>query len=208
MPITNSREIRNLRRRLALSERQKQILIGSLLGDGCLIPNSWNKHYRFQVEQKAGQKNYVLWLYQEFRDWVLTEPAYHPVPRSWKFRTVSHPELTDLAHEFYADRTKVLPVRISELLNSPLSLAIWAMDDGCLMPRRDGFTFNTQSFTAAENEQLRACLQNRFGLLHTSLHHDKNRMRLYIKKASLSRLQMLLEQYILPEFTYKLPIAP
>lgn len=82
------------------------------------------------------------------------------------------------------------------------------MDDGCLMTNREGFTFNTQSFTREENERLRECLRDAFNLAHTSLHRDKMRVRLYIKKASLSRLRQLLQEYMLPGFTYKLPIAP
>jgi len=55
MPITNSKQIRNLRIHLKLSDRQRKILIGSLLGDGCLILNSWGKHYRYQAEQFVGK---------------------------------------------------------------------------------------------------------------------------------------------------------
>lgn len=208
MPITNSREIRNLRNSLNLTERQKKILIGSLLGDGCLIPNSWSKNYRFQIEQKESQKNYVFWMYQEFKGWILGEPMYQLQNKSWKFRTISHPELTNLANIFYSSRVKILPDNISILLEDPLSLAVWAMDDGCLMSRGDGFTFNTQSFTPAENEILRQCLAKNFSLFFTSIHKDKNKVRLYIQKRSLTKLRELIQGYILPEFTYKLPIAP
>lgn len=205
MPVTNSRAIRNLRLSLALSDRQRNILVGSLLGDGCLIPNSWNRHYRLQIEQNSAHKGYVFWLYREFRSWVLAKPTYHSTTQSWKFRTISHPELTNLAQEFYVGRTKTLPMRIRELLNHPLSLAIWAMDDGCLMARGDGFTFNTQSFTREENQLLRDCLAENFGLTESSLHRDKSHVRLYIRLGSLQRLRKLIEPHLLAEFTYKLP---
>lgn len=208
MPITNSQKIRNLRKSLRLSKRQKKILIGSLLGDGCLIPNSWNKNYRFQVEQNELHKNYVFWLYEEFRDWVLTKPKYHSQVKSWKFRTISHPELTELAKNFYSKRIKILPTNIKAVLNDPFILAIWFMDDGCLAPRKDGFIFNTQSFTKEENEKLRKCLEENFYLKQISIHRDKKKFRLYVRSKSLPRLYGLVQKYILPEFTYKLPIAP
>ena len=208
MPITNSREIRALRNSIALSERQRRILTGSLLGDGCLILNSWKKQYRFQVEQNEAHKDYVYWLYEEFKDFVLSEPTYHPLVRSWKFRTISHPDFTEVASRFYAGRIKILPKEIGELLNNPLTLAIWAMDDGCLMPQGSGFTFNTQSFTLEENKKLQECLAKNFGLDFTSLHKDKTRVRLYVKKVCLDTLHDLLEKHFLQEFTYKLPKAP
>lgn len=208
MAVTNSREIRNLRASLKLSNRQKNILIGSLLGDGCLTPNQWNKNYRFQVEQNESHAGYVNWLYKEFQEWVLSKPVFRSYRDSWRFRTISHPELTGMHHEFYSGNVKILPGHIKELLNNPLSLAIWAMDDGCLMTRGDGFTFNTQSFSKKENEKLRECLAENFGLSHTSLHRDKNKFRIYVRTKSLNRLCKLIKAHILPEFIYKLPIAP
>lgn len=208
MAITNSREIRNLRASLKLSDRQKNILIGSLLGDGCLTPNQWNKNYRFQVEQNKSHAGYVNWLYKEFQEWILSKPAYLSSHNSLRFRTISHPELTEIHDVFYSGKMKILPQNIQELLNNPLSLAIWAMDDGCLMTRGDGFTFNTQSFSREENEKLRECLAENFGLFHTSLHHDKNKFRLYVRVKSLNRLRELIKAHILSEFIYKLPIAP
>jgi len=208
MAITNSREIRNLRASLKLSDRQKRILIGSLLGDGCLTPNQWNKNYRFQVEQNESRSGYVNWLYKEFQEWILSKPAYLFSRNSLRFRTISHLELTEMHNVFYSGRKKILPKNIKKLLNDPLSLAVWAMDDGCLMTRGDGFTFNTQSFSKEENEKLRECLVENFGLSYTSLHRDKNKFRLYIRIRSLNRLRELIKAYILPEFIYKLPIAP
>lgn len=208
MTITNSREIRYVRNSIKLSERQRKILIGSLLGDGCLIPNSWKKNYRFQVEQNEAHKKYVYWFYQEFKGFVLSEPIYHPLVRSWKFRTMSHPDFTEMADCFYEKGVKILPKNIEEILSDQCTLAVWAMDDGCLMTRGDGFTFNTQSFTPGENKILQKCLANNFGLHFTSLQRDKSRLRLYVQKKSLPRLRELIERFILPEFTYKLPKAP
>lgn len=207
MTITNSREIRVKRLKLFLSKRQRSILIGSLLGDGCLILNAWRKHCRFQASQTDLHKNYVFWLYREFNDWVLQTPKYYKITNSWRFRTISHPELTELFYRFYKHGKKVLPGGIMKLLTDPLSLAIWLMDDGCRM-KNGSITFNTQCFSREENQLLQKCLMKNFGLRHTSIHRDKDKVRLYIKSRSLLSLQEIVKQYILPEFAYKLPIAP
>ncbi|OGJ43252.1 MAG: hypothetical protein A3B94_01225 [Candidatus Jacksonbacteria bacterium RIFCSPHIGHO2_02_FULL_43_10] len=207
MSITNSRAIREKRSQLTLTDRQKDILVGSLLGDGCLLPNAWQKHYRFQVEQSDKHKEYVFWLYREFKAWVLQPPRYIESSGSWRFRTISHPELTAVYRRFYQNGAKTVPPDLTRLLVHPLSLAIWAMDDGCLMPKQ-GFTFNTQSFSVEENEKLRRCLKKNFGLSHTSLHRDKDKVRLYVKRGSVSCLRDIVKPYVRKEFIYKLPLAP
>ena len=205
MPTTNSREISALRASLRLSDRQKKILVGSLLGDGCLIVNSGGTDYRFQAEQNEAHRGYLFWLYEEFKSWIISAPKYHPKVRSWKFRTISHPELTGLAKEFYTEGKRVVPERIMKLADDPITLAVWAMDDGCRVGDR-GFILNTQSFTKLDNERLRACLAINFGLAHTSLHKDKTRYRIYIQSHSLTRLHTLLAPLVHEEFVYKLPM--
>jgi hypothetical protein len=207
MAITNSHEIREKRSQLTLTDKQKHILVGSLLGDGCLIPNAWKKHYRFQVEQSNKHKDYVLWLHNEFKDWVLQLPKFYKQSDSWRFRTISHPDLTALYHLFYKDGIKTIPDDIEQLLTHPLSLAIWAMDDGCLAKRR-GFIFNTQSFSEKGNKALQQCLHKNFGISFSSLHQDKDNVRLYIKKKSIRFLSEIVKPYVRKEFMYKLPIAP
>lgn len=193
MATTNSHEIHSLRESLALSERQRHILLGCLLGDGCLVPTADQKNYRLQIEQMRTHRWYVRWLYTEFKKWVISPPKYRNDARSWKFRTISHPELTAFARLFYSKRKKVLPADIGNMLNAPLALAVWAMDDGCLMPNSRGFILNTQSFTRKENEELQQCLARNFGITDTTLHKDKNKLRLYIKKNSISMLRDIIK---------------
>jgi len=104
--ITNSTPIRNLRKSLRLSQKQEFILIGTLLGDGSLLPNSWGKNYRLSVRQGALQKEYLFWKYNIFKNWTLSPPKYYAKTNSWNFRTISHSAFTDFAHKFYRNRKK------------------------------------------------------------------------------------------------------
>jgi hypothetical protein len=104
--ITYSAEIRNLKTRLRLNERQKAVLVGGLLGDSHLAEN-WSKtNYRLKIGQSKEQEEYVLWKYRMFRDWVLTEPKTHVSTNSVRFGTISHPELTYFHNIFYTGRKK------------------------------------------------------------------------------------------------------
>ena len=49
---------------------------------------------------------------------------------------------------FYKDKKKVISQKLKQLLKSPLSLAMWFMDDGCA--EYAGVSFNTQCFSLKE----------------------------------------------------------
>lgn len=206
--IINSRELREFRYSLKLSEIQRDLIIGSLLGDGCLIPNSWGKLYRFQVEHCVDQKDYVLWKYEILKDFVLTEPRFQEKNRSWKFRTGSHPEFTEFARQFYdAKRRKKIPQNFAEELKRPFVVAIWYMDDGGLRRERGkiyGAFLNTQSFSLADNKALQRILRINYGI-ETLLLRNHGKPRIYIPKRSLPILKKVIEPYIHESLCYKLP---
>ncbi|PIV46786.1 hypothetical protein COS21_03520 [bacterium (Candidatus Gribaldobacteria) CG02_land_8_20_14_3_00_41_15] len=199
-----SKEIREMRHKLQLTSLQKSFLVGTILGDGCLTANVGKKNFRLQVEQSAKQKDYVWWKYQIFREWVLMEPKFQPKNRSWRFRTISHPDLNEFHQLFYQGKKKIVPKNIGEILTDPFSLAVWFMDDGALGPKRKGSTFNSQNFDFADNQKLRNCLKANFGL-ETSLHKDKTSWRIYVLPKSITLLRTLIMDIVLPEMRYKFP---
>ena len=75
---SNSHFHRELRKSLSLSAVQKSALLGSLLGDGCLITNPSMTNYRLQIEQSDKQKEYIFWKYEIFKNFVLSPPKYLP----------------------------------------------------------------------------------------------------------------------------------
>ena len=116
------------------------MLVGSLLGDGCLRIIGRCKVPAFSVDHSEDQKDYVFWKYEKLKRWVATPPwreerIYHKDRSrktiSWRFQTLSDSAFSDLYDTFYKNRKKIIPESIGELLkNSPLALAIWLMDDG------------------------------------------------------------------------------
>lgn len=52
--------MRNIKK-LELDKSQKQILLGSLLGDGNIIYNQKNNSYTYQEPHKIKQKDYLSW---------------------------------------------------------------------------------------------------------------------------------------------------
>lgn len=210
---TNTSYVRQLRNRLSLTSTQRAVLMGSLLGDGSLVGNmgtdvdTWNTNYRFQVVHSTEKEEYVLWKYRIFREWVLSPPRYQSVNNSLRFRTISHPEFTELRSMFYDSRgKKIIAPRIAQLISDPLSLAVWFMDDGAKL-KRHGYTLNSQSFSLRDNLRLKRLLEEVFGLV-VSLHRDKKYHRLYIRRISLQRFNELVIKFILPCMRYKLLPTP
>lgn len=201
--ITWSNKIRILQKRLALTSFQKEILIGTILGDGCLAVNAHGRNFRLHVEHMAKHHTYVQWKYQIFKEWTLSPPIFLDRTNSWKFRTISHPSFTELHKMFYRDRKKIIPEEIDNLLKSSLSLAVWFMDDGALGPHKKGLTLNTQSFSKKDNQKLMNCLKKNFQL-NVTLHRDKNNWRIYILPSSTTQFRELTGKLILPEFKYKI----
>ncbi|MEN9524540.1 MAG: endonuclease family [Candidatus Parcubacteria bacterium] len=103
--VTYSTEIRNLKK-LGFNEFQKAVIIGTILGDGCLCEN-WSKtNYRLLIMHSVDQKEYILWKYSILKQWILSEPRFYSKNNSLTIHTISHPELTGLHGIFYRDNKK------------------------------------------------------------------------------------------------------
>ncbi len=200
---TWSREIRLLQNQLSFTSPQKEVLIGTLLGDASIIGTQYGKNYRLQIEQSDAQKEYVNWKYELFREWCLIPPQFRKLRNSWRFRTISHPQFTELRKQFYHGTRKRIPKEFERNFEiSPMSLAVWFMDDGTVGPSK-GYTLNSQNFTKGENEKLQRYLKDKFGLT-TSLHKDKERWRIYILPQAREKFEKIITSYLLPTTRYKL----
>ncbi|MEK7452427.1 MAG: LAGLIDADG endonuclease [Patescibacteria group bacterium] len=204
--MANTKQIHKLRSSITLSDLQRACIIGTVLGDGSLIPTFSKNNLRLQIDQCEKQREYVLWKYAILSSLVLTPPAFRQQTKSWRFRTISHPELTFIGDLFYEGRRKKVPENIESVCTDPISLAVWFMDDGA-KNRNDGLILNTQCFTKQETERLKDCLKRNFDLSHVSLHKDKNGWRLYIQKESTCKMMNLIEPFIIPCMKYKM-ISP
>lgn len=207
----NTTEVRELRAKLKLSNLQRDVLIGTVLGDGSLIPTAssknYRRNYRLHVEHCERQKNYVYWLANIFKDWLLSAPKFREVTRSWYFRTIVHPELTAWREIFYRGRKRLIPQDINKIFISPLSLAVWFMDDGCLASHKRSVTFCTHCFSEQGNKRLIDCLRRNFEL-KVNLNWDGNGFRLYVPVNNARNFVKLVSPYILPNMRYKLPLTP
>ncbi len=189
---------------------QKEVLVGLLLGDGSLEFDGCHGT-RLQVKQADCRKDYVYWLYEHFANITKTVPKQRPDTRQWYFGTRYRTDLEELRQQFYVNRRKVVPRNISEMPLTPLSIAVWFMDDGHLDYRARShyaYRISTDSFTSNEVELLREMLQVRFGIrssLHMTLCRGKRYPQIYVGKEGRDVFYHTVQAHVLPCVRHKLP---
>ena len=183
----------------SLTEEQKSILIGCLLGDGTMRKKT---NAYLEINHCYQQKTLVDWIFSKFRNLVITKPKWRKgngKREAYRFATRSLPVLTPFYDKFFYKGRKVIPNKLN--LNS-LSLAVWFMDDGS--KSRSSIYLNTQQFTKIEQLRLIDFLKKKFGF-ESSLNKDKKYFRIRIRTKSVKKFISLIEPFVLKEFKYKFP---
>jgi hypothetical protein len=193
---------RILKQELVLSEFQKQVLTGYLLGDGHIETWRNSQVARLKVEQGLAQKEFVNWLFEVFGEFVKTPPKLKP--KSVYFNTLSSYQFYVFHRMFYLNGKKIIPNDL-DLLLTPISLAIWFMGDGSVKSREtNGRIINTHTFTEVEINKTCLLLKEKFAL-QVSIRRQKDGLQIYISAKSAITFNDLIAKHVLPSFYYKLP---
>ena len=189
----------------SLTQLQKSVLIGSLLGDGYLriIPN--RKNAFFEVNHSIKAKEYVDWKFQIFRNICISGPKMRLGKGrrvAYRFFTKQHPGLTEFYKIFYRNGRKVIP---SNLRLNPIILSVWFMDDGSRCSDSD-FYLNSQEFIKEDQEKLIEKLK--IMGLKARLNRDKKYYRIRFLSSSIPKLKKIIRNYLRPSMYYKLGYNP
>ena len=143
-----------------LSVRTKEIILGSLLGDGSLAINDKYANARFSFRHSTAQEIYFFWKVRELKE-ISSEHCFwlqgKEKPDGWgekkyRFQSRALPQLTELFFLTHGNgyRTQILIRRkwLNQL--SPLSLAIWWQDDGSLVSDSRQGVICTDGFSLEE----------------------------------------------------------
>lgn len=185
----------------SLTQLQKSVIIGSILGDGYLrvLPNRKNAFLEINHSVKA--KEYVDWKYSMLKN-IVVSPPHERESNKWKkayrFFTRQHPELTELLKSFYKNKRKIIP---KSLELDPIVLAVWFMDDGSKTKKGDVY-LNSQGFSLKDQKRL-IYLIRKMGI-RARINKDKRYYRIRILKESIPGLNRIIEPYIIPSMKYKL----
>ena len=205
-----SKELEQYKKMLKLTQEQRQVLVGILLGDAHMETRDNGQTYRLKVEQSEKHRLYVQHLYELFSDWVRTPPQLKDKLRNgvetrnvW-FQTLSHGAFRFYAGQFCDTNSKRVPKLIHRWL-TPRSLAYWFMDDGSTKSSQSkAMIFNTQGFSPGDVARLAKALESKFGL-EVKPRKQKDGLQLYVSGRSYETLLELIEPFIIDDMKYKLP---
>lgn len=133
-----------------LSDRSKEIILGSLLGDGSLKINPGYKNARFSFRHSIRQKDYFFWKAKELKEISGGSYFWKQKPDGFggeklRYQSLALNQLTELYHLTHKKNKFVAQPKWLKLL-TPLSLAVWWLDDGSLTVNSRRGVICTDSF--------------------------------------------------------------
>lgn len=184
----------------SLTQIQRSLIIGSLLGDGYVRIMKGRKNAFLEINHAFSMKEYVDWKYEMLKDIVISPPKMrkgngHRV--AYRFFTKQHPEITELFKLFYKNGKKVIP----DFKLDPISLAVWYMDDGSKCGT-SSYYLNTQQFNLRDQNKLIKYLQ-KLGI-ESRLNKDKKYKRIRMIMSSIPIFINLVQEHIVPSLQYKI----
>lgn len=201
-----------------LSNRQKEIIYGGLMGDAAKMSLPV-----LRMKQSVKQKDYLLWKYEQLKEHVspisLQEETYwHELRKSYyssiRFYTNATTDIETIMNEFYHTGKKKIDQGILDKL-SVLSVAIWFMDDGktdwSYVQRektgrniRPQSRFCSESFSPEENELICKWFNIKWNIPCYVTIKDEKYHRTTFNIESTEKLHNLIRPYIIPSMMYKI----
>ena len=186
-----------------LNDDQKQIMLGSFLGDG-YIHNHGRNRFRLSIIQDIKQREYCEWKASVFGSTTVTveKNGYSQKP-AIKFNT----KLFASDKNFGLGKKTTCPQWILDSLDER-GLSIWFMDHGSVSSNNYG-VINTCSFDEDSQQRIVRKLED-FGIksqykyYKTKSSFGKGYFSIYINKENLEILQKLISPYVHESMSYKI----
>ena len=183
----------------------QDLLLGSMLGDGSIKQEGRMAAF-YREEHGQAQKAYVQWKERAFGK-LCRKPSDNA--HGYGFSTVTLHELARIRPKFYSlnKRYKHITTELLEQL-SPLSLAVWYMDDGTNDRQKRGGNKKTiylHRLTEEECRAFEAVFASKFGLKCGIKYYPKgasSRIAFYGKEAD--KFEDIVRPYCHPSMAYKL----
>lgn len=205
------------------SDLQKSIIIGSILGDGCLRIPKRGKNAYFTEKHCEDQLQYLQWKKDLLKPFAsdkvyMSKGGNHVIndvkcttQNTHKFSTISHPYLTELWKKFYnGNGNKVIHYDIESMINI-MVIAIWICDDGSLVWNNIRRTYridlHTENFSYDENVYLCRVLNKFFkGTILVIPRKYKSGIKYYLSLRGKEHLHALckeIKQFVHSSMFYK-----
>ena len=184
-----------------------------ILGDG-YIQKTGEKNARLRLEHSAKQKDYIIWKTQQFPGLFQGEPKFlkriHPngkVYEYYRHQSNSTPFLGKLRKVFYREGKKEIPENLGEFL-SPLTLAVWYMDDGYYYARDKCAYLYLGRVSRREAEIVKETLYSKFRIRTKILNKKEKGFVVYFPPWQMKKIATLIGKHIHKTLRKKIPFDP
>jgi recombination protein RecA len=196
-----------------LSDFQREVVLGGLMGDGALSPTPSGHGARFRFGHGPKQSDYCDWKASLFENVGVSRSAN---TQGATFCDVSPlPELGELRRAVYIEGRKVFSHDYLKQL-TPLSLAVWYMDDGGFTIRAKGLQERTrdgsgrseicvQAMEPTTRQRLADHLADTWGIRPKLIYRGQRQLAfLVFPKDETAKLHALVAPFVHPSMEYKL----
>lgn len=141
---------------VSINQKTRDLIIGTTLGDAHIHQRKETHNPWLGVKHCIQDIDYLEWKYEILKAAHLTGAPPYYYNKGFCFNTACHPALQEFRNLFYPDGHKIVSAKILGMV-TPLSLAVWFMDDGNLwvkqgvkhnFPRME---LHTECFSQQEN---------------------------------------------------------
>jgi len=208
---------------------QKNILIGSILGDGHLEKRSHLKNALFREEHSVEQVEWLKWKYENLKPFTTSKmwnrdrgdkmlmpdgkggKKLYNIQQVCSMATGTHPYLTELHGFFYKNGLKIVPRSFLISIFNVDMFWVWVGDDGYYNANRDYVVLCTENFSYEDVLFLKHIIEL-IGIVNVSvIRHSKNNnsYRIYINNFSYNRDICIKGLNILPKcMHHKISLVP
>lgn len=144
---------------LPIPPLQKEVILGTLMGDGCLYQQT--SFHRLSLCHCEKQFDYIEWK-RKILSSVFTTNHCSQYKKQYHCHSISHPQLTEIYGQLYLLKKKHISRKYLNQL-TPTSLLFWYLDDGSVMKSSsNAIVFCTDSFSLSENKAVQKWLWQKF----------------------------------------------
>ncbi|MCC7075813.1 MAG: recombinase RecA [Acidimicrobiia bacterium] len=196
-----------------LSDFQREVILGSLMGDGALSPTRSGHGARFRWGHGKKQTEYAEWKASLFANIGTSRSTNAEAAIFFDMRPL--PELAELRRSVYVGGKKVFSDEYLKAL-TPLALALWYMDDGTFQLRTEGKQARTaggsgrceiciEAMDPATRRRLVDLLADTWGIQAKLVYRGESRKAvLQFPKAATEAFHALIAPFVHPSMDYKL----
>ena len=196
-----------------LSDFQWQAILGGLMGDGALSPSRSGHGARYRFGHCAKQEAYAEWKASLFANLGVNRSTNAKGALFFDIQPL--PELAELRQAVYSPAGKTLSYDYLKEL-TPLSLALWYMDDGSFANRSKGLQERTKdgsgrseicvkAFEPTSRQRLVEYLADTWGInARLALKGSRQIPFLIFPKDETAKLHALIAPFVHPSMDYKL----